>query len=92
MNEKSHHNDQVIITELRGLRDLQNEKFARIESILDEQKEQHQEFKRQIEKQSNRITLIELWQSNTVGKLSIISIALGFGISAIWGWVTKQFS
>lgn len=46
----------------------------------------------QVNKTNGRVTLLELWQSNTVGKISIIYIAIGMAVSALIAWGAKHFS
>lgn len=46
----------------------------------------------QVKKTNGRVTLLELWQSNTVGKISIIYIAIGMAVSAVITWGAKHFS
>ncbi len=49
------------------------------------------EFKIEQKELSKRINIIELWQSENIGKLTVISIAIGIGISILTAWIIKQF-
>lgn len=89
--EEKRHNDNAILAELRGLKDLQNEKFLRIEGILEEQKEQHKAFKEQSEKMNERITIVELWKENSMGKIAIIFTIVGIGVSILIAWISNHF-
>ena len=87
MNEQRH-NDNAILVEIRGLKELFINEIRHVNEELGEAKK---EAKEQNEKFNSRINIIELWQANSVGKIAIISIAVGLFITIAVGWVTSHF-
>lgn len=76
--------DALILEKLSGLERLTNEKFKNIENLLETSTKEHTDFDR-------RINLIELWQANTVGKITIVSIIIGIIMTSLATWLTKHF-
>lgn len=81
MIEERRHNDDVIITELRALKEILMLKVSNTENEI-------KILKEQIEKSNEKIRIIELWQSNSIGKLTIISIIVGIGVTTFTAWIT----
>lgn len=86
MENKSNvrHNDDVIIEKLNSFRDLMEVKFASIEKEM-------AGIKAELEKRGLRISALEMWQANFLGKLSLISVIIGLGVSFLFNWVGKHF-
>ena len=83
MDENRRHNDDVIIAEIRSLKDILNLEIIYL-------KEQIVELKSQKESLGKRITTIELWQSNSMGKMAMVFTVIGFGVSFLLSWVSKH--
>ena len=61
--------------------------FAEIRESLNSMRGSLGEIKEQVTKTNERVTLLELWKENSLGKLSIIMIAVGIGVSIFVAWV-----
>ena len=85
--EEQRHNDNAILVEIKGLKEIF---ILELKHLNDELAEAKREAKEQNEKFNSRINIIELWQSNSVGKIAIISIAVGLFITIAVGWVTSH--
>jgi hypothetical protein len=77
-------NDNLILEKLDGIQKLNTEKFSNIEKLLENERENHKDH-------DKRIMVIELWQSNTVGKITVISIFIGIIMTSIASWVVGHF-
>lgn len=69
-------NDDVILAELKALKELLTFQIEQMRAeIAEHQKE---------------IDLLKLWKANSVGKLTIISAAVGVGVTLLVGWVSRH--
>lgn len=82
--EDHRHNDEVILAELRNLKEIVALDVAYL-------KEQDTELKRQTEKMGERIKVIEVWQNQTLGKMAIIFTIVGIGVTILVSWITRHF-
>lgn len=78
------HNDDVIISELRNLKEIVSLEVAYLKGMVTE-------LKKQTETQSSQITLLQIWQSNSMGRMAVIFTIVGFGVSLLIGWISKHF-
>lgn len=83
MEPEHRHNDEVILAELKALKELHSLRISQNEITIAELKKMGDEFHK-------RINIIELWQANSLGKLTIISVAIGVGISVLVGWISGK--
>lgn len=95
----SRHNDDIIITELRALKELLTLEITYLKKNLEDlehrttlnvetAKEQVAKFN---ERFNERITVIEIWQSNSMGKMAIIFTIIGILITGFVSWASKHF-
>lgn len=84
MMDERRHNDDVILTELKNLKEL-------VALDIEYLKEQLAETKIQTEKMGERIRAIEVWQNQTLGKMAVIFTIVGIGVTILISWVTRHF-
>lgn len=77
-------NDALIIAELRSMKE-----FLLLE--ISHSKEQIEILKKSVEENGKRIHVMELWQSNSIGKFSVIMIIVGIGVTTLTAWLTGHF-
>lgn len=81
--DERRHNDDVIIAEIRSLKDILNLEIAYLKAQVAELKEQKESL-------GKRMTVLELWQSNSMGKMAMIFTIIGFGVSFLLSWAIKH--
>ena len=83
MEPEHRHNDDAILTEIRSLKDILNLEIAYLKAQVAELKEQKESL-------GKRMTVLELWQSNSMGKMAMIFTIIGFGVSFLLSWTIKH--
>lgn len=78
------HNDNIIIEKLEGL-----EKFLSLEVAY--LKKSVSELEKRNEAYSARISVIEMWQSNSMGRVATIFSIVGLIAGAFITWLFRQF-
>lgn len=96
---ENRHNDDVIISELRGLKELLSLEITYLKNNIEELEKRTNlsvdTARKQVEQYNirlnERITVIEIWQSNSMGKMAIIFTIIGMAVVALFGWISKHF-
>ena len=83
MTEEHRKTDEVILTKLEGMEELWNEKFDRISGYMNDQKFINKSL-------TERLNVVELAQANQMGKIAIISVIVGSGITLALNWVMRN--
>lgn len=92
-------NDVVIITELRALKDLLSLEIEYLKKSISELETRTEDNVRSAKESiaaynkslNERVTILELWQSNAMGKVAVIFTIIGITATAFVSWVFKHF-
>lgn len=84
MNDERRHNDDAIIVELRAMKEFLMLKISNSEEEL-------KLLREQLSINGERIRVMEIWQSNSMGKMAIIFTIIGMLVTALFGWVARHF-
>jgi hypothetical protein len=79
----SRHTDEVIISELKALKELVALRFSNLEEKMGKMEVRGEDFHK-------RINIVELWQANSMGKIAIIFTIIGFGVSVFLAWINNH--
>lgn len=76
--------DDMIITELRTMKEFLMLKISNSEEEL-------KLLREQLDKNGERIRVIELWQSNSMGKIAVLFTIIGIGVTGLITLAIKHF-
>ncbi len=83
MSEEHRKTDEIILTKLDGIEKLWGEKFDRISEYMDDQKKVNESV-------TGRLSVVELAQANQMGKIAVISVAIGAAVTFALNWTMQH--